>query len=127
MFEGFYKVKQEGGCYVTATMFNPVTGEEKTICVRDYDYADGSRDNDVIYDMEIDEAARIAWLHHHGEILTGDTVKVMRGRKVKVGTVAKVVDIQPYKNYYGQVVTVYAHLDTGERTSIDNLELVKEV
>ena len=40
--EGFYKVCQSGGTYVTATFFNPCTLEEYTQCVRDYDYSDCS-------------------------------------------------------------------------------------
>ena len=49
----FYKVRQEGGSYVVATLYNPITKESKTICVRDYDYFDCSRDNDKIYYMDI--------------------------------------------------------------------------
>jgi hypothetical protein len=123
MYEGFFKVNQEGGSYVVATLYNPNTGEEKTLCVRDYDYADCSIDNDEIYDMPIDENARREWMHKHGNILIGDTVRVFKGRKVKVGTVAKVVDIRPYRNGYGQTVCMYAYLDTGERTNIDNCEI----
>ena len=125
MYEGFYKVRQEGGSYVTATLFNPVTGEEKLMCVRDYDYADCSRDNDEVYNMPIDEAARRAWMHKHGDILVGDTVKVVKGRKVKIGTIAKIIDIKPVRNSYGQTVAMYAYLDTGERTSILNCEFIE--
>lgn len=122
-YAGYYKVKQEGGSYVVATIFNPETGDEKTMCVRDYDYSDCSRDNDEIYEMPINENARKAWMHKHGAILKGDRIRVFKGRKVKVGTIATVTDIKPYKDMYGRVLTMYAYLDTGERTSIANCEL----
>ena len=47
--EGFFKVKQDGGTFICATFFNPVTKEEFSECVRDYDYSDYSRDNDDLY------------------------------------------------------------------------------
>ena len=52
MFENrWYKVSpNDGGTFITADFFNPITGEEKNLCIRDYDYADCSRDNDELYD-----------------------------------------------------------------------------
>lgn len=120
---GFYKVAQDGGVYITATFYNPDTKEEKTMCVRDYDYADGSRDNDELYYMPINETAKKAWLHNRGIIQVGDTIEVVKGRKVKVGTIAKVVDLRPYKDAYGRTVADYVYLDTGERTNITNCKL----
>lgn len=124
MENGFYKVCQTGYTFITAVFFNPDTGEVKREVVRDYDYADGSRDNDELYDMPINEEVRRMWQHHEGVILKGDTIKVVKGRKVKIGTVATVVDIRPYKDCYGRTLTMYAYLSTGERTNIQNCELV---
>ncbi len=123
--DGFFKVKQEGGSFVVATFFNPTTNEEYTHCVRDYDYSDCSRDDDEAYNMEIREDARRAWLRHHGVVQTGDTVKVVRGRKVPVGTVAVVVDVTKWSDRYGRVQTVYAHLNNGMRTSVTNCEILR--
>lgn len=56
--KGFYKVAQNGGCYISATFYNPDTKEVVSCCVRDYDYADCSRDNDELYYIEIDEEVK---------------------------------------------------------------------
>ena len=123
--DGYYKVNQDGGTFVTATFYNPETKEEYIECVRDYDYSDCSRDNDDLYYMDIDENARRAWLHNHGTILVNDVVRVFKGRKVPIGTIARVIDKRPYKDRYGRIQTVYAYLDNGMKTSIDNCVLVE--
>ena len=122
--EGFYKVSEQGGSFVTATFFNPVTEEYYTKCVRDYDYADGSRDDDEAYFMQIDETARKAWLKKWGIIEEGDVVEVFKGRKVPIGTVAKVTKIYDWKDCYGRVQATYAVLDNGMKTSVYNCRLV---
>ena len=119
--EGFYKVCQSGGSYVTATFFNPCTLEEYTKCVRDYDYSDCSRDDDELYYMDIDRNAERAWKHHNGEILWGDEVKVVKGHKVPVGTIANVKEIHPYYDRYHRWVCDYAYLDNGMKTNVNNL------
>ena len=123
----FYKVAQNGGTYITATFFDPETLEEFTKCVRDYDYADCSRDDDALYYMQIDEKARREYLHHHGRILEGDTVRVVKGRKVPVGTEATVSFIRPVKDKYGRWVADYLYFTDGQRTNVENCVLVREV
>ena len=123
MFEGFFKVNQSGGSYVVATLYNPTTGEETTKCVRDYDYDDCSRDCDELYYMPIDNDVRRLWLHSHGVIMAGDTIKVVKGRKVKVGTVATVKEIKPITDRYGRWVADYAYLADGQRTNVTNCVL----
>ena len=123
MKEGFFKVRQEGGSYVVATFFNPETKESFTKCVRDYDYADCSRDDDELYYAEINEEAKKAWLRHNGVIQIGDSVKVVKGRKVPIGTVAVVSGITKWKDQYGRTQAVYAVLDNGMRTNINNCVL----
>lgn len=118
--EGFFKVAQEGGCYVSATFYNPTTKETISGCVRDYDYSDCSRDNDELYYMPINEEVKAQWLHDRGIILEGDTVKVVKGRKVPVGTVAKVVAKKPYKDRYGRTQAIYLYFDNGMKTNEDN-------
>lgn len=118
------KVNEKGGTLVVATFFDPETKEETTEVVRDYDYSDGSRDNDELYYMPIDEEARKAWRHYHGVISAGDEVKVVKGKKVKVGTIAKVLNIREIKDRYGRWVANYAVLDNGQQTNTANCELV---
>lgn len=120
---GMKKVVQNGGTYVTAIFYNPLTMEYCEKCVRDYDYSDGSRDNDELYHMPIDEAAHRDWCHAWGAILVGDTVVVVRGRKVPHGTVGKVVSIKDWKDCYGRVQNTYVYFEDGTRTSIWNCEL----
>ena len=120
----FYKVRQSGGSYVIATFYNPVTGESNTECVRDYDYADGSRDNDELYYMDIDEEVRILWLHSNGVILVGDTVEVIKGRTLPKGYVGVVKDIKPYKDRYGRVVCDYLYFEDGNKIAEHNCKLI---
>ena len=117
---GFYKVAQDGWNYVSATFYNPDTNETISGCVRDYDYADCSRDNDELYYMEIDEDVKRQWLHDAGIILVDDIVEVVKGRKVPIGTVAKVVDKRPYRDRYGRTQAIYLYLDNGMKTNENN-------
>lgn len=120
----FYKVKQDGGTFIVATFFNPITREVKTECVRDYDYSDCSRDNDTLYYMPIDEEARHLYLRHIGVVSAGDMVKVVKGRKIPVGTVARVQRLFDYRDQYGRTVTRYAVFEDGQKTSVSNLVII---
>ena len=122
--EGFKKVDESGGTYVVARFFNPETKEEYGQCVRDYDYADCSRDDDEAYYAPIDEEARAAWIHFNGGILVGDTVKVVKGRKLPIGTVWVVDRIYDWKDCYGRVQTTYVVFKDGKKTSIGNVVLL---
>lgn len=124
--DGFFKIAQNGGTYVVATFYNPDTNEIKTQCVRDYDYADASRDNDELYYMDIDEEVRRKYLRFKGIIQVGDTVEVFKGRKVPIGTVAEVKEIKPYYDHYHRHIADYAYFTDGQRTNIDNCKLIKE-
>ncbi len=121
---GFYKVGQSGGSYVVAYLFNPETKEEKSFCVRDYDYCDCSRDNDDLYNLPINEEVRRLYLRHHGIISAGDTVRVVKGRKIPIGTVATVERIYDWRDAYGRIQTVYAVFTNGLKTNINNCVLV---
>lgn len=120
----FYKVAQTGGSFVVATLFDPETNEVKTEVARDYDYDDCSRDNDEIYYMPINEEVQKLYFRHIGKICVGDTVEVVKGRKVPIGTIAEVVDIRDWKDQYGRVQTRYAYLSNGMKTSTSNCEIV---
>ena len=117
--KGFFKVSEGGGSYVTATYYNPMTKSCFHFCTRDYDY-NGERDNDSLYYAPICEAVKIEYMHEQGIICEGDIVKVVKGRKVPIGTIAKVKKIYPYKDKYGRVQVYYAYLDNGMKTNIDN-------
>ena len=125
----FYKVGESGGGYVVALFYNPITNETKTTCVRDYDYADGSRDNDELYYMPVHEEAAEAYRRYlnskdGGHIKVGDTVEVFRGRKIPRGTVAKVVKVYDWKDCYGRAQTRYAVFEDGRKTSVYNCKIL---
>ena len=121
--EGFYKVEQHGGFYVSAVFFNPVTKEEYSVCVRDYDYMDCSRDDDELYYMDINQDVEKVWKHHNGEILVGDKVVVVKGRKIPHGTVGTVKYIRPYYDCYHRWVADYAYFAEGGKTNVQNCVL----
>lgn len=120
----FYKVAQSGSIFITALFFDPETKEVRNEVVRDYDYADGSRDNDELYYMPIDEEVKKLYLRHIGIISVGDTIEVVKGRKVPIGTIADVIDIRDWKDQYGRVQTRYAYLSNGQKTNITNCKIV---
>ena len=122
----FYKVSEEGGTYVTGTFYNPVTGETKHELLRDYDYSDGSRDNDELYYMPIDEEVRRVWQHTRGIILTGDMIEVIKGRTIPHGTTARVIDKKPFRDRYGRTQAIYIYLDNGKKINVDNCKLISE-
>lgn len=119
-YHGFYKVDQKGGSLVVATLYNPDTTEVEHVTVRDYDYSDCSRDNDEIYDLPINEDVRREWLHHNGVILPGDTVEVVKGRKVAKGTIATVKAVKPVYDHYNRWVADYLYFTDGPRTNVEN-------
>lgn len=120
----FYKVEQSGGTFVTGTFFNPVTKEEKREVLRDYDYADCSRDNDELYFLPIDKEVQKVWMHHHGQIVAGDTVEVVKGRKLPIGYKGIVKEIKPFRDKYGRTQCHYAYFTDGSKTNIDNCKLI---
>jgi len=124
MMDGFKKVAQTGGSYVVATFYNPDTNEVKTKCVRDYDYADCSRDDDELYNMPIDEDAKVAYCHSLGVILVGDMARVVKGRTIEHGFVGEVIDKRDYKDRYGRFVAEYIYFNDGRKININNCELV---
>ena len=120
----FYKVNQTGGTYVTALFFNPVTRETKSVLARDYDYSDCSRDNDEVYYMPIDREAAEIYRKHIGIVAAGDTVEVIKGRKVPLGTVAKVARVYDWRDCYGRVRATYAVFEDGQKTSVYNCRIL---
>ena len=122
--KGFKKVAEDGGTYVVAKFFNPTTNEVVTECTRDYDYADGSRDNDILYYLPIDEDARKLYDRYRGVINVGDTAEVIKGRKVPIGTKGVVKYINDLKDKYGRWIATYVYFEDGQKTNIANCKLV---
>lgn len=122
--EGFEKIGQSGCLFILATFYNPVTKEYKSKCVRDYDYADRSRDIDELYYMPVNKEVRRQYRKDNGIISVGDTVKVVKGRKVPVGTVAVVQEIKPWHDRYGRRQATYLYFTDGTRTNANNCVLV---
>ena len=120
----FRKVSQTGGTYVTALFVDPETWETKSVCVRDYDYDDCSRDNDELYYMEIDREAEELYRKHLNIVAVGDTVEVVKGRKIPHGTIAKVAKVYDWKDCYGRVQTRYAVFEDGRKTSVYNCKII---
>lgn len=121
----FYKVSENGGTFVTGIFYNPVTGEEKSEVLRDYDYSDGSRDNDELYYMEIDEEVRHIWLNSKGIICKGDTVQVVKGRTLSHGYTATVKDKRDYRDKYGRWIATYLYFTDGRKINEANCELIR--
>lgn len=118
--EGYYKVAQLSSySFVDATFWNPETGEEYCEMVKDYD-CDAARENDELYHAPVDEAMRRVWLHSKGEILKGDIVRVVKGRKLPIGKVGKVADIRVIRDKYQRPVADYIYFEDGTRTNINN-------
>ena len=88
----FYKVGQSGSSFVTATLFNPITKEEKRVKVYDGDYYDQEYAGCDIeaYHMPFNKEARIEYLHYNGYAFVGDFVKIVSGRKM-LGEIKKIV------------------------------------
>ena len=121
----FYKVSHVGGTFVTGTFYNPVTKEEKTEVLRDYDYADCSRDNDELYYMDIDEDVRKEWHHKHGIVYVGDKVEVIKGRTIEHGFIGVVKDKKRYTDRYGRFIAWYLYFTDGRKINEDNVRLVE--
>lgn len=123
--KGFFKVAEDCGGVTVAVFFNPKTKESFSKIVWDIDNDELLYDNEIqmLRFMPINDEVRKIWLKHKGVISIGDTVEVYKGKKVKVGTIAVVQKIIPWKDCYGRTRTIYAYLSTGERTNIENCRL----
>ena len=115
---GFFKVEQSGGSFITATFFNPETKEEFSQCVADAD--EPRRDDWELYKMDIDKDAKRAWKRHHGVLQVGDVVEVFKGRKVPIGTKGIIKGERFVRDRYGRCVALYVVLDNGYSTNVDN-------
>ena len=122
----FYKVSHNGGTYVTGLFFNPVTRETRLERLRDYDYDDCRNDNDELYYMPINEEAARLYRRHIGLVEAGDLVEVVKGRKMPIGYVGRVVRVYDWKDCYGRVQATYAVFEDGQKTSVWNCKILDE-
>lgn len=124
-YNGFYKVKEDNGGVCVGCFFNPTTMEHFSKIIWDIDN-DRLLDDDYIQTLRylpINEDVRKIWMHHNGEIMEGDTVKVVKGRKIPKGYVGIVEKIRPWYDYYGRWQCTYIYFADGQRTNKDNCVL----
>lgn len=124
-YNGFYKVAENNGGVCIGTFFNPNTMESFSKKVWDID------DDRLLWDEEIqtlrylpiNETIRTMWKHHNGEILIGDTARVVKGRKMPIGYIGVVEKIKPFYDRYGRWKCNYIYFADGQRTNYDNCVL----
>lgn len=125
-YKGFYKVDENNGGVCIGYFFNPETKESFSKITWDIDrpYINDNEEIEILRHLIIDDEIRKQWLTHNGVIQVGDKIEVYKGRKVKKGTIAKVIKIQAYYDQYRRWQYDYAYLDNGERINIDNCRLI---
>lgn len=126
-YKGFYKVAENNGGVCTGVFFNPDTLETFSKITWDIDrpYINDDEEIEILRYLPIDENIRRIYLHHKGQILTGDKVEIFKGRKMPVGYTGIVKDIKPYKDRYGRTQAYYIYFEDGQRTNYNNCRLVK--
>ena len=124
-YKGFYKVAEDNGGVCVGTFWNPDTKESFTKITWDIDrpYINDNEEIEILRYLPINAEIRKAWLHEAGVIQVNDTIKVVKGRKVPVGTIAKVINKKPYKDRYGRTQAIYLYLNNGMRTNENNCVL----
>lgn len=123
--DGWRKVSEGGSSYITATLFNVVTGEEAHVSIRDYDRACvDDCDAPEWYDRAIDHDARRAWCRKNFVITDGSRVAVVKGRKIELGYVGVVERIRKVRDRYGRHVADYVVFEDGRATNVTNCVLV---
>lgn len=125
-YKGFYKVAENNGGVCVGTFYNPDTKEVFSKITWDIDrpYINDNEEVEILRYLTIDKDMRYQWLHENGVVQIGDTIKVYKGRKVPIGTIAKVKDIKPYYDRYHRWQADYVYLDNGMKTNINNCVLV---
>ena len=132
--EGYRKIAQTSGSFITVKMFNPQTGDIKHINVRDYDYQNiyeglssseyTPEEKDELYYMDIDEKALSDWKYRNNVPYKGCEIEVVRGRKYKHGDRGKVVKMYDVKDKYGRYVAEYIITDNGMKINRANVKVV---
>ena len=125
-YKGFYKVGEDNGSVCVGMFYNPETGELFSKITWDIDrpYINDDEEIEILRYLPINHEIRRQWLHKNGVIQEGDTIKVVKGRKIPLGTVAKVRKIYPFYDRYHRWQADYVYLDNGTKTNINNCILV---
>ena len=127
--KNFYKVATNGNSYVSAIFFNPVTKEEFSRTIYDYEDERTQIEAGDLYSMEINEDVKKMWCHKHNIIQIGDLVQINRGRKFK-GEQKRVVREFTYQingmygRSYGDVQ--YLVFDDNTKVAKENCDLIQE-
>lgn len=122
---GWYKVKEDFTCTRTYGIFyNPTTREVDSEVESDSD--DFRNDNWYLYDYPINAEVAELYRKRSGVIKEGDTVKVVKGRKVPIGTIAVVAKIYPFYDKYHRWQCDYVYFKGGGKTNKANCELIFE-
>lgn len=125
----FYKVAENGRTYVSAIFFNPITKEEFSSTIYDYEDIRVQISAGELYSMPINEEIRKMWLHKNGIIQIGDLVVIARGRKFK-GEQKRVVKEFTYSisgmygRSYGDIE--YLVFEDGTKVAKHNCDLIQE-
>ena len=88
-------------------------------------YINDDEEIEILRYLPINREVRSAWLHYNGIIQVNDVVEVVKGRKVPIGTIAKVIDKKPYKDRYGRTQAIYLYFDNGMKTNENNCVLCR--
>lgn len=125
-YKGFYKVAENNGGVCVGTFYNPDTKEVFTKITWDIDrpYINDDEEIETLRYLTIDTTIRRMWLRENGIIQKGDSVKVIKGRKVPIGTVAKVLEIKPFYDRYHRWQANYVYFDNGMKTNVNNCVLI---
>jgi len=135
---GYYKVDEHcGGSLVDVIMYNPDNGDILRLTVEDfeYEYGDGPFVTSTLKLMSepemyalrcapFDGEARFLYRKQCGIIEEGDWVQIVSGRKYPIGTEGRIKRIYDICDRYGRKQATYCELDTGEKTSICNVEII---
>ena len=81
--KGFYKVAQDGGCYISATFYNPDTKESKHIIIDDTMYASTAQvisiaDETSKYITELFTATNLSLKAKHASITTPRRITLLK-------------------------------------------------
>lgn len=125
-YKGFYKVAENNGGVCVGTFWNPETKECFTKITWDIDrpYINDDEEVEILRYLPINNEMRRLWKHEAGIVQTEDTIKVVKGRKVPIGTIARVVEIRPFYDKYHRWQADYVYLDNGMKTNINNCILI---
>lgn len=125
-YKGFYKVAENNGGVCVGTFWNPETKECFTKITWDIDrpYVNDDEDVEILRYLPINKEMRRLWKHEAGIVQTEDTIKVVKGRKVPIGTIARVVEIRPFYDKYHRWQADYVYLDNGMKTNVNNCILI---